>query len=279
MQRLSSAPDLMAATASSQVDVAGISLTPGLFASVQRGVALRLVGDKQSFRPGFSATRLIVRPDLVHDTEAATVAALRGRKIAVTARPACMYMLLGDLLAKHGMTLNDISAVELPYPNMMAALSTGAIDAAADLEPFLTQALKAGMGRVVCDFTEFVPPKGGSIVPLVYSETFAKDRGHAQDFMTAYVHGARVYNNAFAKGIDKDRVIDIIARESGVDHGLVRDCFPAGLDPDQSLDPAFVGRAEDFFISQGFLKKRTDPVQMIDSSFAEASRKTLGPYT
>jgi NitT/TauT family transport system substrate-binding protein len=278
MQRLSSAPDLMAATASSQVDVAGISLTPGVFAAVERGVGLRLVGDKQSLRPGFSASRLIVRNDLVRDNEAAVVAALRGRKIAVSAKASALYMTTAALLAKYGMSVNDVTIIELAYPNMATALSTGAIDAAADLEPFATQAIQAKLGKAVCDFTEFVPAKGGSIVPLVYSEDFTHDRARAQDFMTAYVRGVRVYNDAFAKGIDKDKVIDIIARQAKLPVQLVRDCYPGGLDPDQVLDPAFYGRVEDFFIQQGLLQKRIDPTKVIDASFAAAAVKQLGPY-
>ena len=279
MQKLSSAPDLMAATASSQVDVAGISTTPGLFASVQRGVSLRIVGDKQSIRPGFSATRLIARPEFVKATDAETAAALRGRKIAVSARPSCVFMLLEDYLKTHGMSLNDVDVVELSYPNMMPALSSGAVDATVNLEPFMTKALQAGLARDVCDFTAFVPAKGGTIVPLVYSESFAADRARAQDFMTAYVRGVRVYNDAFAKGLNRDQVIDIIAREAGVPVAVVRDSFPAGLDPEQRVDRPFVDRVQHFFIAQKFLRQPADLNTLVDTSFAEAALKTLGPYS
>jgi len=42
---------LTAAVVTNQIDVAGISLAPRLFAAVRQNTNLRLVGDKQSLRP------------------------------------------------------------------------------------------------------------------------------------------------------------------------------------------------------------------------------------
>ena len=58
MQRQNSAPTLTASIAIGELDVAGIALSPALFNSVTRGIALRIVGDKQTVGNGFSATRL-----------------------------------------------------------------------------------------------------------------------------------------------------------------------------------------------------------------------------
>ncbi len=63
-QRLESAGALIAALATGQLDVAGISLTPGMFASVQQGIKLRIVGDKESIIPNFMATQFVVRKEL-----------------------------------------------------------------------------------------------------------------------------------------------------------------------------------------------------------------------
>ena len=42
---------MTAAVVTNQVDVAGISLAPRLFAAVRQDMNLRLVGEKQSLRP------------------------------------------------------------------------------------------------------------------------------------------------------------------------------------------------------------------------------------
>ena len=45
-----SIPSQVAEAATGAIEVSGIALAPGLFASVQRNINLRLVGDKQSLR-------------------------------------------------------------------------------------------------------------------------------------------------------------------------------------------------------------------------------------
>jgi NitT/TauT family transport system substrate-binding protein len=189
-----------------------------------------------------------------------------------------VYMLLEDVCRKHGMELTDLNVVELPYPNMQPAFASGVIQAAVHLEPFMTQTIRAGLAKDICDFTEFTPARGGSIVPVVYGESFIANRGAAQEFMTAYMRGVRIYNDAFAKNIDREKVIEIISRRAGLNAKIVRESYPAGLDPDQELSRPFISRLQDFFIRQGFQRSPTELDQLIDSSFAEQSVKTLGRY-
>src|ERR1039458_4645009 len=252
MQRMTSAPNLLTAVATGQLDVAGISITPGLYASVQQGVHLRIVGDKQSLSPGVSATRLVIRSDLAKGTEAENMQVLRGKSIAISAKASSVYMLLDKLLKKHGMTLADVRMVELSYPNMLPALASKAVDAAIDLEPFLSQALQAGDAKVVSDLSEFMPSEGGTIVPIVYSEIFSQKTALANAFMKAYMQGARIYNDAIIKGKDKDKAIEIIARYANVSAKIVRESFPAGIDPNQHISLEFLDELQTFFIKQNF---------------------------
>ena len=275
---MTSAPTLMTATATGQLDVAGISITPGLFSSVQQGLQLRIVGDKQSLRPGVSATRLVIRADLDQGDEAKNMQALKGKKIAVSAKASSVYMLLQDLLKKHGMTLADVNVVELAYPNMLPALTSKAIDAAIDLEPFLSRAMNAGAVKVVSDLSEFVPDAGATIVPLVYSEKFANEKPEAMAFMKAYLEGVRMYNDAIVKGKDKDKAIAVIAKYANIKPEIVRDAFPAGLDPNQRVSKAFLDRLQTFFVQQHYLRSTVDVSKVLDLSFADAAVKELGPY-
>jgi len=278
LQRMTNAPALMAGVATGQLDVAGISITPGLFSSVQQGMQLRIVGDKQSLRPGVSATRLVIRSDLSTGSEAGDMKVLKGKSIAVSAKASSVYMLLERLLKKHGMTLNDVRIVELAYPNMLAALSSKAIDAAINLEPFMSQAIEAGVVKMTSDLSEFVPAEGGTIVPIVYSETFAQNTAAAKAFMKAYTQGVRIYNDAFVKNIDKDKVIEIISRRAKINLKVVREAFPAGLDPNQRVSMDFLDDLQKFFVSQNFLRSTIDVKKVVDLSFADAAVKDLGPY-
>jgi len=281
MTRMPNAPTLLTALATGQLDVAGISLTPGIFTAVQQGIDIRIVGDKQSIRPGFSATRLVVGLDLWRGSAVASIAGLKGRNVAVSAKASSAYRQLIETLADNGLSIADVRAVELAYPNMVPALTSHAVDAGVLLEPFLSQSIELGIGRMVSDLIPDRQRKSGAsevTVPLVYSEKFAENRKIAQAFMTAYVKGVRLYNDAFVKNENKEKVIEIIARHAGIDAKLIRDGFPAGLDPDQRVNVAALEGFQQFFVEQHFMRDPIDVNKVVDSSFAEASVKQLGSY-
>lgn len=281
MQRMPNAPALLTALATGQLDTAGISVTPGLFSSIAQGVELRIVGDKQSVRPGFSATRLVTRAGFVQGTEAEQVAALKGKPVAISAKAASVALVLKHYLAGFGMTLADVRLVELAYPSMVPALSSGAVDAAVVLEPFLSQALQMGIARPLSDL---VAASGGTAaesstsVPLVYSEVFARDQTAAQGFMDAYLKGVRLYNDAFTRGIDKERIIGILAARAKLEPAIIRDGFPAGLDPNGKVSARFLEECQAYFVEQHFLPATIDLKRLVDPSFANSTVARLGEY-
>jgi NitT/TauT family transport system substrate-binding protein len=278
MQQLDSAPTLVQLIATSQIDVAGISLTPGLFASVPLHIGLAIVGDKQSYRHGFSGMRLIARPPLVLADERATIAGLKGKNIAISAKGSVSYYLLDRVLSSVKLSLSDVGIIELAYGSMYPAFTTGAIDAAISIEPFLTKTLSQGAAKQISDLIEFAPGRSMTNVPLVYSETMIKNSSLAQDFMTAYVKGVRIYNDAFVKGKDKGKVIAIIARRARLSEDIVRDSFPFGLDPDQHVNTAVLDDVQRFFVREGMLKAVVSLNQVVDLSFAERAVASLGTY-
>jgi len=281
MLRMPSAPALLTALATGQLDVAGISVTPGLFSAITQGVQIRIVGDKQSVRPGFSATRLVVRTGFPAGIEAQQVAALKGKPVAISSKAASVAMVLRNYLAGFGMNLADVHVVELPYPSMVPALGSGAVEAAIVLEPFLSQAIQMGIAQPLNDLAAAsggTATEGSTSVPLVYSEVFARDRSTAQGFMDAYLQGVRLYNDAFLRGIDKDKIIGILASRAKLDEAIIRNGFPAGLDPNGRVSMPFLEQCQDFFIQQHYLQAPIDLKQLVDPSFAAASVTRLGEY-
>ena len=279
MQQINAAPTLVQSLAASQLDVAGISVTPGLFASVALKINLRIVGDKQSYRHGFSGQRLIARPSAILATEAATIAGLRGKTIALSTKAGVTYYLLDRVLASQKLTLNDVKVVELPYASMFPAFTSGAVDAAIVIEPVLTETLQSGAAKQVSDLIEFAPGGNMTNVPLIYSETFAGNKAPAQSFMTAYVRGVRVYNDAYERGKDKERVIDIIARHAKIAPAVVRSTFPCGLDPNQHVTTDVLNDIQLFFVRQSMLTQPALMSQVVDGSFARTAVARLGLVT
>ncbi|PJI40892.1 MAG: hypothetical protein CTR53_09470 [Ferrovibrio sp.] len=278
LSRLGTSPALASATATGNLDGAGISVNPALYASIEQGLQLKAVGDKQSFSPGLSSAHIIVNKRLIKGSKAETIAGLKGKKFAIASKKTGFYMIVLDVLAKHGLKEGDVSFVELAYPNITPALTSGAVDAAAHLEPYLSQAIKMGVVDSVSDLTEAFPP-GATLVPIVFGERMASDTDLGNDFMLAYTRGVRVYNDAYTKGINKEKTITIIAEGSKIDRDVIENSFPTALNPNQNLDVAFFERMQKFFIAQGTLRQPIDMKRLIDTSFAANAVKKLGRYT
>ena len=72
---------------------------------------------------------------------------LRGKQIAIPSRFAVDFLFLRKMLAREGMTPRDIQVVEMPPPDMPAALYANAVDAYCTGEPFGAAAQRAGYAR------------------------------------------------------------------------------------------------------------------------------------
>ena len=74
---------------------------------------------------------------------------LTGKRIAIPSRFAVDFLFLRKMLAKEGMTPKDIQIVEMPPPDMPAALYAKAVDAYCTGEPFGAAAQRAGYARAL----------------------------------------------------------------------------------------------------------------------------------
>ncbi len=74
---------------------------------------------------------------------------LRGKRIAIPSRFAVDFLFLRKLLALENMTPADIEIIEMPPPDMPAALYADAVDAYCTGEPFGAAAQRAGYARVL----------------------------------------------------------------------------------------------------------------------------------
>jgi NitT/TauT family transport system substrate-binding protein len=239
---------------------------------------LRVVGDKESILPDFAATQLLARPDLAVGTRTEMMQRLKGKTIAVSGRTSVSYFLLGTLLKHYGMTLNDVRVVELAYTAQIVAFPNRAIDAGVMLEPFLSQAIANGDAKPVSDFTEIVPPVGGSIVPVIYSEKFAANRRAGEAFMLTYMKAVHIYTDAYKKNLGRERVIATLAKHTGFAPEIIRNGNPVGFSPNQEVSAEFFDQAQRFHIEQGFLREPVDVRRLLDPSFARAAIRVLGEY-
>ncbi len=83
---------------------------------------------------------------------------LAGKTIAVNALKGSAELSIRAVLTRDGIDVSKLKFLEVPFPDMLAALQAGRVDAAAPVEPFVSQARATG-GRVLFSYFAGLQPK------------------------------------------------------------------------------------------------------------------------
>lgn len=98
-----------------------------------------------------------------------TIADLRGKTVAVPNRYSNQRLLIFRALNNAGMSIDDINLIEMPPPDMPAALYSKSVDAVTSGEPFMGQCELDGYGRVLY-LTKDIWPEFISCVLAVHED-------------------------------------------------------------------------------------------------------------
>jgi NitT/TauT family transport system substrate-binding protein len=107
---------------------------------------------------------------------------LRGKRVAVPNRYSNQRLLIFRALRDAGMTIKDIELIEIPPPDMPAALYAKAVDAISSGEPFMGQTELDGYGRILW-LTKDVWPNFISCVLAVHEEMIRTNRAAVQQLV------------------------------------------------------------------------------------------------
>jgi len=132
---------------------------------------------------------------------------LAGKRIAIPSRFAVDFLFLRKMLAREQMKPDDIQIVEMPPPDMPAALYAHAVDAYCTGEPFGAAAQRAGYARPLRmtrdEWRNYI-----CCVLTVREELIAENRPLVQDLVNQ-VLGAGVWLDAERK--NRDKAVEIAA--------------------------------------------------------------------
>ncbi len=271
-----SAALMVAPLSTNEIQAGGGAPSAGLFNAVDRGINLKIVADKGSLLPGHGYEAVIVRKDLAGKVTGAKD--LRGLKVSIASRDIVPEFSLDSYLRSAGLTIKDVEVVPLAFPDMIVGLRNGSIDVAVPIEPHVTRITNEGIGQII-GRTDAVAPNEQTAV-ILFSEKFAQQRDVALRFMTAYLQGARYFNDAFDKKDPSKRAdaIAILAKATNIDAALFERMVMPGLDPDGKVNVQSLNATQQYFVTKGSQTKAIDMTKVVDSSFAEEAAKRLGPY-
>ena len=127
---------------------ASFMLAPMAMVLAQQGVPLKVV--YLGHRDG---TALVVHKD----SDIWSIGDLRGRRVAIPGRYANQKLIICKALKDAGVPADEVQLIEMPPPDMPAALYARAVDLVCSGEPFMGQTELDGYGRVLHQAKELWP--------------------------------------------------------------------------------------------------------------------------
>ncbi|HMH54380.1 MAG TPA: ABC transporter substrate-binding protein [Candidatus Acidoferrum sp.] len=181
------------------------------------------------------------------------IADLRGRPVALNTRGAAVEWMLDQVLRRDGLTIKDVTVRIMPFPDMVPALESGAIDAAILTEPFPTLAEEKGVA-----VRPLARPEGAKAVPITaafWNAEWAKANGDlAHKVMLGYLKAARDLAADGGKGWGEDRNIDVIVKYTQAKKEVIKKARPHVIDPNLEVDPSTLDSMQKLNAELGYLK-------------------------
>ncbi|WOP18877.1 ABC transporter substrate-binding protein [Raineyella sp. LH-20] len=274
-----SAGEMIPYLAAGHLAVGAGAPSAGFYNGIARGIDVKIVADKGELVTDYDYMPLLVRKELVDSGRVKSVADLKGLSVAEPAPGTATASTASGLLEANGLTYNDVRHTFLGFPDHVAALQNGSVDASLTTEPAATKALATGAAVKLADSTTVY--NNQQLAVLLYSGDFGKKQhAAAQCFMNAYAHAARDYSTAVERGKwagpGADEVAGIIARNVKSQPAAIKKTVPSYVDPDAALNVESLKKDYAFFVKQKLYKGRSqiDFDSLVDTSFVEAAAKT-----
>jgi NitT/TauT family transport system substrate-binding protein len=161
---------IMAQVTSGQLDI-GFTTIPALIAAVSGGAPLKAI----------SAFDGVIDPDnpqgailVKKGSGIESPKDLEGKKVGVVALQSELDVLLHEVVRRDGGDQTKVQSVQVPFPEMLAALKADRVDAVVNVEPFLTLAEEEG-GYDAISFPEVEVVPNRAVTAFVASEDFIEE--------------------------------------------------------------------------------------------------------
>jgi len=273
---------MVAPLAAGQLDAMGASVSAGIYNAMGRNVALKIVGDRGIDYAPYGGLQLIVRTDLVKSGRFKTLHDLKGLTVAEPGRGSQNLPILVRFLQKAGLGYGDIGHLFMPFPDQVAGLRNGSVDASVLIEPYATVAVREGSGQRIAYDYEAYP--NHQISALMYSADFVTKRTPAaHKFFVGYLRGLRYYHDALRDGKlagpTATDVIGILQENIALpDPSLWHLMSPSAVQTNGRADVPSLSYDYEVYNDLGLISSPTNVAASIDFTFADAANRQLGRY-
>jgi NitT/TauT family transport system substrate-binding protein len=261
-----------------EIGLGSMGLDASLFNAVERGIPLKLVGHNAIIGTRDTSGSWMVRQDLFDSGRFADLRDLKGLTVAINAAGGTGQVWSERVLAKTGLTNDDVQFVTLGFGDQPAAYANKAIDAGFLVEPFVSVAETQGTARIVLPSGQFFLPNL-PVMNLMLSPVFAQQQPEAaRRFLVAYLRGQRDYYRTFVKHEGGREEFDqILMRHTPIkEPHLFTRMATHDVDPNGVLDPTVLDQMQDYFVKYSTQPRKVDLSRVLDGSYAEYAVARLG---
>lgn len=269
--RLAGGPEILSQVVTGQLHVGGAGMGAAGFNAVAAGLPVEFVAP---LHQGYVEDYFVVRK-AAWGKEVKRIADLKGRPVALNIRGAAVEWMLEQALRRDGLTIRDVQVKLMPFPDMVPALESGAVDAGILSEPFPTLAEEKGVG--VRPLPRPAGVKATPITAVFWNKDWAAANPDlAGRVMVAFLQAAR--DLALADGWKQDRNIDVILKYTTAKADVLKRARPHVLDPNLDMDPAVLESMQKFNAELGYLKyKELLPVtKLFNFAYRDRAVRELG---
>ena len=269
--RLAGGPEIVSQVATGQLQLGGAGMGAAGFNAVVSGLPVEYIAPLHS---GYVEDYFVVRKAL-WGKEVKRIADLKGRTVALNVRGAAVEWMLDLALRRDGLTIKDVQVKLMPFPDMVPALESGAVDAAILSEPFPTLAEEKGVA--VRPLTKAPGAKPVPITAIFWNKEWAAANPDlANRVMVAYLKAAR--DLALGDGWQGDKTLDVIVKFTPAKPDVLKKARPHALDANLEMDASVLDSMQKFNAELGYLKyKELQPVgKLFNFAYRDRAVQELG---
>ena len=270
LEALPGGSDMVVHTSTGEFDAGIGGIGPAYWNAEAQGLPVTIIA------PGHMegspvATPLMISKEACESGAITRVSDLEGKKVAVNA-PGATELWLDTALRTDGLTIEDIDLQYMPFPDAVAALDSGAIDASMVGEPLATQAENDGIAvRLAPDFDV----QDYQVTAIFASDAFLSENpGAATGLVAAYLRASRDLAENFNDPIN----LAIIEKYTSVPPALIAESVKPVYQVDGQIDLESLGILQDFFRDRDLLEydENIDPASMVDTQYVDGALERLG---
>jgi len=269
--RLAGGSEIVSQVATGQLQLGGAGMGAAGFNAVVSGLPVEYIAPLHS---GYVKDYFVVRK-AVWGKEVKRIADLKGRAVALNVRGAAVEWILDLALRRDGLTIKDVQVKLMPFPDMVPALESGAVDAAILSEPFPTLAEEKGIA--LRPLTKAPGVKPVPITAIFWNKEWAAANPDlANRVMVAYLKAAR--DLALGDGWQGDKTLDVILKFTPAKPEVLKKARPHALDANLEMDASVLDSMQKFNAELGYLKyKELQPVgKLFNFAYRDRAVQELG---